>query len=102
MRIEHDLLGDKSIPDDVYYGVQTARALENFHISGVPISQYPDLIRALGIVKLAASRANFSRQARSVACCRTKLRVTSGCDYPPGAGSSPPLRALRPQDPLCV
>jgi len=59
MRIEHDLLGEKSIPDDVYYGVQTARALENFHISGVPISQYPDLIRALAIVKLAAARANY-------------------------------------------
>jgi len=59
MRIEHDLLGEKEIPDEAYYGVQTARALENFHISGVPISQYPDLIRALAIVKLAASRANF-------------------------------------------
>lgn len=59
MRIEHDLLGEKAIPDDVYYGVQTARALENFHISGVPISQYPDLIRALATVKLAAARANF-------------------------------------------
>jgi aspartate ammonia-lyase len=59
MRIEHDLLGEKSVPDDVYYGVQTARALENFHISGIPISQYPDLIRALAIVKLAAARANF-------------------------------------------
>jgi aspartate ammonia-lyase len=59
MRIEHDLLGEKNIPDNVYYGVQTARALENFHISGVPISQYPDLIRALAIVKLAAARANF-------------------------------------------
>lgn len=59
MRIEHDLLGEKAIPDDVYYGVQTARALENFHISGVPISQYPDLIRGLAIVKLAAARANF-------------------------------------------
>src|SRR4029077_9553055 len=59
MRIEHDLLGDKAIPDDVYYGVQTARALENFHISGVPISQYPDLIRALAMVKLAAARANY-------------------------------------------
>src|SRR5262249_39851005 len=54
-----DLLGEKAIPDDVYYGVQTARALENFHISGVPISQYPDLIRALAIVKLAAARANY-------------------------------------------
>ena len=59
MRIEHDLLGEKTIPDDVYYGVQTARALENFHISGVPISQYPDLIRALAMVKLAAARANY-------------------------------------------
>jgi aspartate ammonia-lyase len=59
MRIEHDLLGKKEIPDDVYYGVQTARALENFHISGVPISQYPDLIRALAMVKLAAARANY-------------------------------------------
>src|SRR3974390_766678 len=59
MRIERDLLGEKAIPDDVYYGVQTARALENFHISGVPISQYPDLIRALAIVKLAAARANY-------------------------------------------
>jgi aspartate ammonia-lyase len=58
MRIEHDLLGEKGIPDDVYYGVQTARALENFHISGVPISQYPELIRALAMVKLAAARAN--------------------------------------------
>ena len=59
MRIEHDLLGEKSIPDDAYYGVQTARAMENFHISGVPLSQYPDLIRALAIVKLAAARANY-------------------------------------------
>ena len=59
MRIEHDLLGEKTIPDDVYYGVQTSRALDNFHISGVPISQYPDLIRALAIVKLAAARANY-------------------------------------------
>ena len=68
MRMEHDLLGEKAIPDDVYYGVQTARALENFHISGVPISQYPDLIRALAMVKLSAARANYecaSRRSRT-------------------------------------
>jgi len=59
MRTEHDLLGEKSIPDEAYYGVQTARAMENFHISGIPISQYPDLIRALAMVKLAAARANY-------------------------------------------
>ena len=49
MRKEHDLLGEKLIPDDAHYGVQTARAMENFHISGVPLSQYPDLIRALAM-----------------------------------------------------
>jgi aspartate ammonia-lyase len=59
MRIEHDLIGQKSIPDEAYYGVQTARAIENFHISGVPISLYPDLIRALAMVKMGAARANF-------------------------------------------
>ncbi len=62
MRVERDLLGEKAIPDAVYYGVQTARALENFHISGVSISQYPDLIRALAMVKLAAARANYECQ----------------------------------------
>ena len=58
-RLEHDLLGDKAIPADAYYGVQTARGLENFHISGVQLRLYPDLIRALAMVKLAAARANF-------------------------------------------
>ena len=57
-RIEHDLLGDKAVPLDAYYGVQTARALENFNISGVPLSLYPNLIKALAMVKMAAARAN--------------------------------------------
>lgn len=59
VRLEKDLLGEKAVPADAYYGIQTARALENFHITRVPISQHGDLIRALGIVKLAAARANF-------------------------------------------
>jgi aspartate ammonia-lyase len=58
-RMEHDLLGNLPVPADAYYGVQTARALENFHISGVPLHLYPDLIRAFGMVKMAAARANF-------------------------------------------
>ena len=58
-RVERDLLGEKRIPADAYYGVQTARALENFHISGVPLHLYPNLIKALAMVKLAAARANF-------------------------------------------
>jgi aspartate ammonia-lyase len=57
-RLEHDLLGDKAVPADAYYGVQTARGLENFHISGVQLRLYPDFIRALAMVKRAAARAN--------------------------------------------
>src|SRR6476660_6064064 len=58
-RIEHDLLGDFAVPADAYYGVQTARALENFKISGVELRLYPNFIKALAMVKLAAARANF-------------------------------------------
>jgi aspartate ammonia-lyase len=57
-RIEHDLLGERDVPADAYYGVQTARALDNFHISGVRLSLYPNLIKALAMVKMAAARAN--------------------------------------------
>jgi aspartate ammonia-lyase len=58
-RTEHDLLGARDVPADAYFGVQTDRALENFHISGVQLRLYPDLIKALAMVKLAAARANF-------------------------------------------
>lgn len=57
-RIEKDLLGEKQIPFDAYYGVQTARALENFQVSGVKTNFYPDYVKAYAIVKLAAARAN--------------------------------------------
>ena len=56
--MERDLLGEKAVPADAYYGVQTARALENFNISGIPINHYPGFIEAWAIVKLAAARAN--------------------------------------------
>jgi aspartate ammonia-lyase len=57
-RVERDLLGEKNIDANAYYGVQTARALENFQISGVPTKFYPDYVRAYAMVKLAAARAN--------------------------------------------
>jgi aspartate ammonia-lyase len=57
-RMERDLLGEKAVPADAYYGVQTARALDNFKISGIPINHYPGFIEAWAIVKLAAARAN--------------------------------------------
>ena len=57
-RIEKDLLGELAVPADAYYGVQTARALENFQISGVNTNHYPGFFEAWAIVKLAAARAN--------------------------------------------
>jgi aspartate ammonia-lyase len=57
-RLEHDLLGDREVPNEALYGVHTLRALENFPISGIPISQYSGLVRALADVKLAAVQAN--------------------------------------------
>jgi aspartate ammonia-lyase len=57
-RTEKDLLGEKQVPADAYYGVQTARALENFQLSGVAINRYPEFVQAWAIVKLAAARAN--------------------------------------------
>lgn len=57
-RTEKDLLGEKQVPADAYYGVQTMRALENFQISGIPINHYAGFVEAWAIVKLAAARAN--------------------------------------------
>jgi aspartate ammonia-lyase len=58
-RVEKDLLGEKQVPAEAYWGVQTARALENFQISGIPISHYPEFIEGFALVKMAAARANF-------------------------------------------
>jgi len=59
-RIERDSLGEVEVPADSYYGVQTKRALDNFHISGITMSHYPRLINALAYIKMAASDANAS------------------------------------------
>lgn len=57
-RIEHDFIGEKEISNNVYYGVQTLRALENFHITGLPLSREPLFIKSFGFVKKAAAMAN--------------------------------------------
>ncbi|GAA2073582.1 aspartate ammonia-lyase [Aeromicrobium tamlense] len=58
VRIEHDLLGEREVPADVYWGVHTLRAMENFPITGVPIAISPYLPQALAAVKEAAAEAN--------------------------------------------
>ena len=58
-RKEHDFLGEREVPDAALFGVQTLRAMENFPITGVQLSQFPELIVALAQVKEAAARANM-------------------------------------------
>ncbi len=57
-RLEHDLLGERQVPADRYYGIQTLRAVENFAITGIPISHYPRLVHSLAYIKKAAAMAN--------------------------------------------
>src|ERR1700742_1688602 len=57
-RKEHDLLGERDVPNEALYGVQTLRALENFPITGTALREFPVLIEALAAVKEAAALAN--------------------------------------------
>ena len=57
-RTEHDLLGEREVPYEALYGVQTLRALENFPITGIPLREFPVLIEALAAVKEAAAQTN--------------------------------------------
>src|SRR5690606_35777543 len=57
-RIEEDLLGKREIPGDVYWGIHTLRAVENFALSGTRIADLPDLVRGMVLVKKASALAN--------------------------------------------
>jgi aspartate ammonia-lyase len=76
-RTEHDLLGEREVPVEAYYGIHTLRAIENFPITGISISAYPELIKALSAIKQAAAIANHelglldkSRCEAIVSTCR--------------------------------
>jgi aspartate ammonia-lyase len=74
VRSEHDLLGYLDVPAQSYYGVHTARAVENFPISGIQLAIYPLFIGALATVKQAAATANRDIGAldpvkAGTACC---------------------------------
>ncbi len=81
-RMEHDLLGEREVPSEAYYGVHTLRALENFHISGIPLSTYPNMVRALACVKQACALANrelgLLDQPRADAIVRACEEVRAG------------------------
>jgi aspartate ammonia-lyase len=77
-RVEKDLLGPLEVPAEAYYGIQTLRAVNNFRLSGVPLSHYPKLVIALAMVKQAAADANHQlgflhetkHKAITAACAR--------------------------------
>jgi aspartate ammonia-lyase len=58
VRVEHDSLGEREVPDHAYYGVQTIRGMENFKISGIAMHHFEHFIRAFAFVKKAAAIAN--------------------------------------------
>jgi aspartate ammonia-lyase len=58
VRREHDSLGEREVPNHVYYGVQTLRAIENFPFSAIRVQHYEHFVRALAFVKKAAALAN--------------------------------------------
>ena len=59
-RIESDLLGELQVPQEAYYGVQTQRGINNYHISRKTMSDYPDFVVAIAYVKLAAVQTNLT------------------------------------------
>ena len=76
-RVEKDFLGEKQIPEDAYYGVQTLRGKENFHITGLPMAREPYFVKAFGYVKKAAAMAN-----RDLGVLDTKVAnaIVGACD----------------------
>ncbi|OWV64674.1 class II fumarate hydratase [Rhizobium sp. R339] len=104
-RIERDPLGQIELPALAYYGPQTGRGIANFPISGISISHFPNLIRALAWVKKAAARANATLgdldPAKAEAICAACDDVASGAydaEFPldvfqGGAGTSTNMNA---------
>ncbi|WP_234788862.1 aspartate ammonia-lyase [Mycolicibacterium iranicum] len=86
MRSESDGLGTMELPAQSYYGVHTARALANFAISGIPLSSYPEFVKALAAVKQAAALTNHElgllddlrTEAMVAACTEIRLGLLHG------------------------
>ena len=104
-RLEHDLLGDKAVPVEALFGVQTLRGIENFQISASRLSDYPCFIQALGYVKMGAALANHELGLLSdsvkdaiIAACRELIDGKHAAHFPldmiqGGAGTSVNMNA---------
>ena len=104
-RIESDLLGDLQVPAEAYYGVQTHRAIDNFHITGSKMSDFPEFVRAVACVKLAAAQTNnelglLSKELLSPieTACKELIDGKLHCQFPVdmiqgGAGTSVNMNA---------
>ncbi|KGH25749.1 MULTISPECIES: aspartate ammonia-lyase [Comamonas] len=77
MRQEHDFIGIKTIPPDAYWGVHSARAVENFPITGHSVAHMPELIRAFAFVKKAAAQANLQFGAINL---KQATAISQACD----------------------
>ncbi len=105
VRIEHDLLGEREVPAEAYWGIHTLRAMEIYPISGRNIGTYPELLRALAMVKMAAVRTNrelgLIDEERAAAIEEASREITAGalCDQfvvdtvQGGAGTSTNMNA---------
>lgn len=76
-RIEKDLLGERKVPVAALYGIQTLRGLENFPITGIPLSSYPNFIKGLAMVKKACALANHDLELLDLERCRL---IATACD----------------------
>ncbi len=76
-RQEKDLLGERSVPEEAYYGIQTLRGLENFNISGISLNFYPFLISSLAMVKMASAMANRDLDLIEEPLCNA---IVKACD----------------------
>lgn len=104
-RIESDLLGDLQVPAEAYYGVQTQRAIDNFYITGSKMSDFPEFVRAVACVKLAAAQTNnelglLSKELLSPieTACKELIDGKLHCQFPVdmiqgGAGTSVNMNA---------
>lgn len=81
-RTEHDLLGEREVPADKYYGIHTLRAMENFPITGISIQAYPGLVNGLAYVKEACAKANLILglldEKRAVAIMQSCQEIRTG------------------------